>query len=653
MLIKNFRIPLWLAIAWLTFHFQACSDKRGGDREDHQVIENMWIPLETLDEGGLVGERVDAWRDKRLWYIAESGYLIDGFEHRPGVHPWQGEHLGKWLHATTLAYRVTGDERIKQEMDTLVERLIATQLPNGYLGTYTEENRFTAVPENMDSKALADDTYTSVEKEAIRRHLQSNMGGWDTWTHRYNLYGLLTYEHYFPDDRIVEACRKMADLLIDTYGEGKHDLTKYGTRQGISATTLLESIVMLYDRTGEEKYLDFVEHIIEMSEHNPGLRLMDAMLNNESVVYPGDGKGYQLMSNLLGYLRLYEATGREDYLTTVLNGWQEIHDKHLLVTGGPWTRHMSYNGNSECFAFTEAFDPAISHVENCCTVTWMQLNIHLFELTGEARYFQETELSLLNDLYGHQHRDGIDWCYFTAPNDADPQFDPRFSCCASSGPRGLEMFSDHLAGEIGGRLSINSFAPASIALPDEFGGGKLLIGSKYPFGSSTQVTFQTDRSRTYPVEFRLPKSTHLKKVEINGEETDVLENDRGFFELSHRWRKGDVLTVEMQYELELHVQRGEDGQQWIAFTYGPLVLAQDITGLPGEEPFEGSGMDPDQPGTILSLLKWSGASNNEFVFKIQASGVVLEPYYLTFDRGTGPKTYFKINPLNPIDEKNH
>lgn len=42
---------------------------------------------------------------------AEDGYLLSGFEKKPGIHPWQGEHVGKWLHAATLAYEHTHDKK--------------------------------------------------------------------------------------------------------------------------------------------------------------------------------------------------------------------------------------------------------------------------------------------------------------------------------------------------------------------------------------------------------------------------------------------------------------------------------------------------------------------------------------------------------------
>ena len=241
-------------------------------------MKNKWQPIDIREEGGLLRERVSLWRNHRLWHIAESGYLIDGFENRPGVHPWQGEHLGKWLHAAVLAWRITGDIKLQKEMESNVERLLATQLPDGYLGTYDDESTFKAMPESW-GLYIQDDVGKS-----------RYTGGWDIWTHRYNLYGLLTWERYFPNERVIDVCKKMADLLISVYSEAGHDITQYGTREGISSTTLLESIMMLFERTGEKAYLEFAEHIVVTIENNPAHRLMGTMLDDGSVVHPETAK---------------------------------------------------------------------------------------------------------------------------------------------------------------------------------------------------------------------------------------------------------------------------------------------------------------------------------------------------------------------------
>ena len=591
---------------------------------------NGWRALPTVEVAGSQGERLDLWRNHRLWYMAESGYLIDGFENRPGVHPWQGEHLGKWLHAATLAWLATRDGKLRAELERNVERLLATQLADGYLGTYAPDSTFVAQPENVPLAKPHDDMDVPTDRKP--------RAGWDTWTHRYNLYGLLTCEAVFPNTRVVDACRRMADLLIEVYGGDGADLTKYGTRRGISATTLLESIIMLYERTEDTKYLDFAEHVVRRMEANPGLRLMSTMRSGGSVVGPGDGKGYQLMANLLGYLRLYRCTGKREYLDTAVNGWAEIRKNHILVTGGPWTRHMSYNANQECFARTDDFDPWEVSVEGCCDATWIQLCVHLFEFTGQSAYLDAAEVTLYNSLHGHQHGDGIRWCYFTSPNEARPAYDERITCCASSMPRGMEMIAGHLVGEIDGHLSIGTLAPCTVALGGAFGGGTLVVDSDFPADPTTEIRFQGVSPGTYTCEFRLPAGTALSGVRVNGSSMEVTVNDRGFHELRRRWDSGDVLAIEAEYELNLHVQDGERGQQWVAFTRGPIALAQQISSIPDDEPFDGRRSDE-----ALGML----AESEHGTFRIDGTGITLMPYLLTCSEDSGPKTYFRCGGREP------
>ena len=585
---------------------------------------NRWRALRTVDVAGSQGSRLDLWRHHRLWFMAESGYLIEGFENRPGTHPWQGEHLGKWLHAATLAWLMTGDSRLRAELESNVERLLATQLPNGYLGTYGLGETFVASPENADLATLHDDMEVATARK--RR------AGWDTWTHRYNLYGLLTYERAFPNAAVVDACRRMADLLIEVYGNDGADLTNYGTRKGISATTLLESIVMLHERTGDAKYLRFAEHIVDRMEANPALRLMSSLLTGGGVVHPGEGKGYQIMANLLGYLRLYRCTGNSDYLRTAVNGWTEIKTNHLLVTGGPWTRHTDYNGNRECFARTEDFDPWEISVEGCCDTTWIQLCLHLFETLGESRYLDAAEATLYNSLHGHQHADGTQWCYYTAPNEVIPAYAGNVTCCASSMPRAMEMAAGYLVGEIDGNLSIGTLAPCTVALSDAFGGGVVAVDSDFPASPAAEIRFRPHEPRTYTCEFRLPAGIALQRARVNGANVEVTMNQRGFYELRRRWGRGDVLTIDAESEIRAQVQEGEGGQRWVGFIRGPVALAQRISSVPADEPFV--GRTPDQALAMLEQCTDGSC-------RIAGSEIALMPYHLTCTDDSGPRTYFK------------
>lgn len=610
---------------------------------DRHRVDGVWRPLPSSLGQGLLAERVGAWRQKRLWHMldAEDDYLLSGFESRPGRHPWQGEHVGKWLHAATLAYEQTRDERLLGSLRRVVDRLLAAQLPNGYLGTYGDDYTFMALPENDSVPNVVDDVAPQKKQGSLKQRSSKPRGGWDTWTFRYNIYGLLTYEKFHPDERVVDACRKMADLLIDVYGEGKADLTHYGTRQGISATTLLESIVMLYERTRDQKYLEFAEHIVAMSEANPKLRLMGAMLDRESVVYSGDGKAYQLMANLLGYLRLYRNTGDERYLKTVLNAWQDIKMHHIDVTGGPWGRHMPYNGNRECFALASDYDPAAVDVETCSTTTWVQLNLHLFEATAEARYAAEAERAVFNALLAAQHENGVDWCYYVRANQNRRPYETAIKCCSSSGPRALEMFAASLVGEIEDGVAFASLTPCSVVLPERFGQGKIRVTGNYPVNPDVTIRCDESGGEEFAIEFHDPLQSQLKAARINGKKILPDKTDRGFYRVVRNWQAGDELVLEFDYLLSSHAVTPKDEPAWIAFTYGPWALAEQTNdGAAVAEPF--IGKDADSTSLSQWLEPWSGDRDEGPKFRIRDTDIQLRPFYSAGSRETGPRTYFRL-----------
>ena len=58
-----------------------------------------------------------------------------------------GEHVGKFLHAASLAYANTGDPKLRDKLDRVVRELLKTQEPDGYLGTYIPAKRWGLFPD--------------------------------------------------------------------------------------------------------------------------------------------------------------------------------------------------------------------------------------------------------------------------------------------------------------------------------------------------------------------------------------------------------------------------------------------------------------------------------------------------------------------------
>lgn len=76
----------------------------------------------------------------------------------------------------------------------------------------------------------------------------------------------------------------------------------------------------------------------------------------------------------------------------------------------------------------------------------------------------------------------------------------------------------------------------------------------------------------------------------------------------------------------------------MAFTYGPIALAQRISEMPDEEPF--LNIELTEPSELLKMLYKSADSETEF--SISGTEVTLIPYYQTGSKQTGSRTYFEL-----------
>ena len=244
--------------------------------------------------GGWLGARIDANEKNRLLTV-DTEPLLAGYRKRPGSHPWIGEHVGKWLHAATLAWAYTGDPTLKAKLDRVAAGLIACQEPDGYLGTYVPEKRFGLYPG----------------------------ADWDVWSHKYNLIGLLTYYQYTGNRPALDCCRKMADLLIATF-PAKKSILAAGTHVGMAATSVLEPVVLLYRFTGDARYLEFARYIVKSWDEPGGPAIAASLRAGKGVNKTANGKAYEMLSNLVGLCELARATGNCSLLEPVLNAWNDI-----------------------------------------------------------------------------------------------------------------------------------------------------------------------------------------------------------------------------------------------------------------------------------------------------------------------------------------
>ena len=107
------------------------------------AVPDKFVPSEPEGQRlwGPMGDRLKA-NLQELLKVDEDALLLP-YEKRPGADARSGEAVGRFLEAAAGAYRYQKEQRLKVLMDRVAKRLLAAQLPNGYLGTYAEAARWT------------------------------------------------------------------------------------------------------------------------------------------------------------------------------------------------------------------------------------------------------------------------------------------------------------------------------------------------------------------------------------------------------------------------------------------------------------------------------------------------------------------------------
>jgi hypothetical protein len=488
---------------------------------------------DQLHLDGWLGTRIDANETNRLVKL-DVNRLLEGYRKRPGRQSWDGEHVGKWLHAATLAWVNTGDPALREKLDYAAAELTKCQLEDGYLGTYLDKDRWTE---------------------------------WDVWAHKYNLIGLITYMRYTGNLSPLPACRRMGDLLCNTFGDepGKRDIIKAGWHVGLAPTSVLEPMVLLYRLTGEQRYLDFCKYILRAWEQPNGPKIISTLLTLKRVDKVGNGNAYEMLSCLNGALEYYRTVGDPKILEACLNAWQDIVNNRLYITGA-----ASYGE-----VFHDDYDlPNVANVgETCVTVTWEQFNAQLLRLTGEARFAEQLEHVVLNQLFGAQKCDGSAWGYYVQMEGKKPYSATLDGhCCLSSGPRGIALiptFAESTDAD-GAVVNLYEAGIAKLILKDKTA-LTLLTETRYPADEQIRIKVGLAGEKNFALKLRIPAWCRTASVKVQGQPVPLTPGSDGYVAVQRSWKDGD--QVELRFKLEPQVIVGDHKNSGkLAVLYGPLVL---------------------------------------------------------------------------------
>lgn len=497
------------------------------------------LPFEAQQLGGILAERMRVNVEGRLLHIDERAF-VSPFAHRDDSGhfdgAWVGEHAGKFLDAACNALRYREHAELRRIADRVAKALVASQEPDGYLGTYPVGRRW---------------------------------AGWDVWVHKYNLIGLLNYYELSADPAVLHACRAMGDLLAHTFGgaPGQRDIVGAGEHVGMAATSVLEPMCKLYRFSGDTRHLEFCKYVVRAYEQPHGPRIVSTLLNGGSVYGTANGKAYEMLSNFNGLVDLYRLTADRTLLDTVLRAWADI------------VQHQLYRSGT--VSAMEHFQPAgrllslqSSNVgETCATVTWLQLNWRLWRLTGETRFGQEIERTVYNHLLAAQDGKSGNISYYTSWV-GQKEFTDAVLCCVSSGPRAISLIPQLVWGLAKDALVINLYTPGRAHF--EIGGVPVEVISEtaFPADGHVTLTVNPELATQFAVRLRVPQ--WATTFEVTAGSRKLSGTPGQMLEVSQVWQGSSTLDIHM--DLPSRIGSGAPAYpDYVCVERGPQVLALEQT----------------------------------------------------------------------------
>jgi DUF1680 family protein len=501
--------------------------------------------------GGYLGKRMDACVQRRV-KEQDVHHFTAPFYSRTETRLWQSEFWGKWTLGAISFYRYAHDPILLDSIRTGVKEILGAQQPDGYIGNYSDA---------------------------------AQLQQWDIWGRKYTLLGLLAYCDLTGDEKTLNACRRLADHLLSQTGPGKTDIVTTGNYRGMPSCSILEPMIYLYRRTGEQRYLDFAEYIVAQWETPQGPQLISKAEAGIHVAdrfpHPGSeenwtdngGKAYEMMSCYEGLLELYKITGRAEYLSAVEKAARDILDTEINIAGSGTASECWYHGKKL------QTRPAFHTMETCVTVSWMKLCKSLLSLTGNPLYADLIEKTACNALLASMKDDATQTAMYSPLVGqhffSSGQCGMHINCCSANAPRGFAMLPQFAVMQSRREVFINLYTDLSAELSfDKKQQASLTQQTAYPESGDVAIRMDAPRPVAFTLALRIPawcggEGCRAPAVSLNGEPlTGVTAG--AYFKIDRIWKKGDAVQVTFDVRARIVRDRG-----YAALVKGPVVLARD------------------------------------------------------------------------------
>ena len=494
---------------------------------------------------------------------------------------------GHYLSALALAYAACHDTAKKAQLKERLDYMIGVmkdcqeQFDEHHDGLY---GFIGGQPINSDWEAL----YRG-DIQPYKRH-----GGWVPFYCQHKiLAGLRDAYLYGNSETAKEMFRKMADWSVNVIANvSEADMEKVlDTEHG----GMNESMMDAYQLFGDKKYLNAAKKYTHKKMLNGMQTLNTAFL---------DGKHANTqVPKYIGMERIGEANN-QSYTTAAENFWKDVATNRTVCIGGNSVNEHFLSGKN-----SNRYIDQLDGPESCNTNNMLKLSEMLFDFTQDATYADFYEGATWNHILSTQDPETGGYVYFTTLRPQGyriySQVNQGMWCCVGTGMENHSKYGHFIYTHDGNKtLYVNLFTPSKLVDKD------FVITQETDFPNQSATTLTVGNSGRYTIAFRHPAwvgkgfSYAVNNKKINHTEA---QGKAYYIHITRNWVAGDKISINLP--MELRYEECPNLSDYIAFKYGPILLAANTTN--GKEKLQneygGEGRMDHAPGSMAKSLNLTSA----------------------------------------------
>jgi DUF1680 family protein len=499
-----------------------------------------------------------------------------------GLSDWslEGHVGGHYLSALALAYAAERDDalrtQLKQRLDYCIEILkdcqdafaTNTQGLKGFIGGQPINQVWTGLYANNMS--------------AFRQY-----GGWVPFYCEHKvLAGLRDAWVYGDSETARELFRGLSDWAVAVVSKlSEADMqTMLGWEHGGMNETLADA----YRLFGDARYLAAAKRYSHQ-------RMIDGMQGSPyNLHFLDNHHANTQVPKYIGFDRIWqEDPSAATFRTAAVNFWDDVAKHRTVCIGG--------NSTSEHFfdvANGQRYINDVDGPESCNSNNMLKLSENLFDDSHDAQYADFYEQTMFNHMLSTRDPQTGGYVYFTTLRPQGyriySQVNQGMWCCVGTGMENHSKYGHFIYTHDGAStLYVNLYVPSELNHAT-FG---LRQETLYPFIDPSQSNLPTPqtavsemtvtRAGSYSIALRHPAWTGPEfAVLVNGTavETSASVGKASYVTVNREWQVGDRITV--QLPMTLRVEECPGNADYIAFKFGPILLAAKTTASSAAEASE-------------------------------------------------------------------